>query len=106
MKKKYYPVLMDSFAKWLARYCCEDIIPEGKLLEISLSCENEKVYGKLEDEKIFIQAILDFISGMTDRMEKASEGNNTVLKVDLLNQKTVEIDIIFLNCFSATIRKR
>lgn len=66
-KKKYYPLLMSSFDKWLARYCCVDIIPEGELLEIALNCENEKIYGKLEDEKIYIQAILDFISGMTDR---------------------------------------
>ena len=51
-KKKYYPLLMSSFDKWLARYCCVDIIPEGELLEIALNCENEKIYGKLEDEKI------------------------------------------------------
>ena len=67
VKKRYYPVLMNSFAKWLARYCCEDIIPEGELLDISLNCENEKIYNELESEEIFIQAILDFISGMTDR---------------------------------------
>ncbi|MDD7391059.1 MAG: HD domain-containing protein [Lachnospiraceae bacterium] len=66
-KKKYYPILMNSFDKWLARYCCVDIIPEGELLVIGLNCENEKIYGKLEDEKIYIQAILDYISGMTDR---------------------------------------
>lgn len=53
-KKKYYPLLMSSFDKWLARYCCVDIIPEGELLEIALNCENEKIYGKLEDEKIYI----------------------------------------------------
>lgn len=66
-KKKYYPVLMDSFDKWLACYCCVDIIPEGELLNSALNCENEKIYEKLEDERIYIQAILDFISGMTDR---------------------------------------
>ncbi|MEO2261526.1 HD domain-containing protein [Dorea sp. YH-dor228] len=66
-KKKYYPILMDSFDKWLARYCEVDIIPEGELLDIALNCENEKIYGELENEKIYIQAILDFISGMTDR---------------------------------------
>lgn len=65
--KKYYPLLMDSFDKWLARYCCEDIIPEGELLNIALNCDNAKIYGELEDEKIYIRAILDFISGMTDR---------------------------------------
>ena len=58
---------MSSFDKWLARYCSTDIIPEGELLTIALDCEYEKIYGKLENEKIYVQAVLDFISGMTDR---------------------------------------
>lgn len=66
-KKSYYPILMSSFDKWLARYCSTDIIPEGELLTIALDCEYEKIYGKLENEKIYVQAVLDFISGMTDR---------------------------------------
>lgn len=65
-KKKYYPVLMDSFEKWLAHYCFADIVSE-ELMNISLDCENEKIYRNLENEKIYIQAILDFIAGMTDR---------------------------------------
>lgn len=65
-KKKYYPVLMDSFEKWLAHYCFTDIVSE-ELMDISLDCENEKIYRNLENEKIYIQAILDFIAGMTDR---------------------------------------
>ena len=65
--KNYYPLLMDSFEKWLAGYCCKDIIPEGELKDISLNCENEKIYGILGDEKTYIRAILDYISGMTDR---------------------------------------
>ena len=56
-----------SFEKWLASYCCKDIIPEGELKDISLNCENEKIYGILGDEKTYIRAILDYISGMTDR---------------------------------------
>lgn len=66
-QKRYYPVLMGSFDKWLAKYCIIDIVPEGDLRNIACMCENEKIYKKLEDEKIYIQAILDFISGMTDR---------------------------------------
>lgn len=66
-KKKFYPVLMNSFDKWLARYCNPEIIPEGELLNISLNCENKKIYGDLNDEGMYIHAILDFISGMTDR---------------------------------------
>ena len=43
--KNYYPLLMDSFEKWLASYCCKDIIPEGELKDISLNCENENIYS-------------------------------------------------------------
>lgn len=66
-KKKYYPTLMNSFDKWLARYCSIEIVPDGELLDDAKNCLNEKIYGRLEDEKLYIQAILDFISGMTDR---------------------------------------
>jgi dGTPase len=66
-EKKYYPVLMNSFEKWLARYCYTEIIPKGDLLTIALDCENKKIYGKLQDQKIYASAVLDFISGMTDR---------------------------------------
>ena len=66
-KKKYYPILMNSFDKWLARYCTTDIVPKGDLLTIALNCENKKIYGNLKEEKTYVRAILDFISGMTDR---------------------------------------
>ena len=66
-EKKYTPKLSDSFQKWLARYCFSDIVPEGYLKEISLSCENIKIYKALETKKLYIQAIIDYISGMTDR---------------------------------------
>ena len=66
-KKKYYPILMNSFDKCLARYCDSEIVPEGELLKLSLNCENKKIYDKLNSEKIYARAILDFISGMTDR---------------------------------------
>lgn len=66
-QKRHYPLLMGSFDKWLAKYCFIDIVPKGDLLNIAFMCENEKIYKRLEDEKIYIQAILDFISGMTDR---------------------------------------
>lgn len=64
-QKRYYPVLMGSFDKWLAKYCIIDIVPEGDLRNIACMCENEKIYKRLENEKIYIQAILDFISGKT-----------------------------------------
>lgn len=59
--------LASSFSKWLARYCESEIVPKGELKELSLKCDNIKIYKKLEEEKIYIQAILDYISGMTDR---------------------------------------
>lgn len=66
-KIKYYPILMNSFEKWLVDYCDLEIINNSELKDIALNCENKKIYGKLSDEKIYTQAVLDFIAGMTDR---------------------------------------
>lgn len=63
----FTPELIGSFEKWLARYCATEIIPSGELKELSLQCENEKIYQRLETQEIYIQAIIDYISGMTDR---------------------------------------
>ena len=65
--KRFTPILIDSFEKWLARYCAEPVIPDGELKALSLQCENEKIYQELQTEEIYIQAIIDYISGMTDR---------------------------------------
>ncbi len=59
--------LVYSFSKWLARYCNSDIVPKGELKDLSLQCENKKIYQRLEKKEIYIQAILDYIAGMTDR---------------------------------------
>ncbi len=64
---RYHPILARSFRNWLARCCASDIVPEGELRELSLRCENEKIYGDLSQRETYIQAILDYISGMTDR---------------------------------------
>lgn len=66
-RKKYTPQLIGSFEKWLARYCEFDIIPTGELQDLSLSCENKKIYKRLGSKKLYVQAIIDYISGMTDR---------------------------------------
>lgn len=66
-KKKYYPVLMDTFGKWLAQYCEINIVPQGDLRAVAANCENRKIYGGLADQKIYASAVIDFISGMTDR---------------------------------------
>ena len=64
--KKYslvYPELARAFGDWLKKYCSEEILPD----ELKpVCCSNEKIYGKLDNEKIYAQAVLDFISGMTD----------------------------------------
>ena len=36
------------------------------LLKRVSNLQNEKIYGGLEDKDIYIQAIIDYISGMTD----------------------------------------
>ena len=65
--RHFTPKLVNSFETFLARYCKPDIVPNDELKQLSLQCENEKIYNELETEEIYIQAILDYISGMTDR---------------------------------------
>ncbi len=62
-----YPKSVEYFTKWLARYCSADIVPAGELRDLSLQCVNRKIYGGLKDREIYVQAILDYISSMTDR---------------------------------------
>lgn len=66
-RRQFYPVLTASFEKWLARYCVSEIVPAGELRNLAIACENTKIYNRLETKKIYIQSILDYISGMTDR---------------------------------------
>lgn len=61
------PTLEVSFSHWLSRYCSPEIIPEGELKNISLSCDNKKIYSDLTDKRLYIQAVFDYIAGMTDR---------------------------------------
>lgn len=66
--EKMSSTLVLSFSKWLARYCNKEIVPnKGDLKTLSLACENKKIYKNLETKEIYIQAILDYIAGMTDR---------------------------------------
>ncbi len=61
------PTLTASFRRWLARFCDPALAPEGEPRELALRCENEKLYGCLDTREIYLQAVLDYISGMTDR---------------------------------------
>lgn len=70
LMKKYYPKLMQNFACWLALYVDRSIIPTFLCKEMTVrpsDCLNEKIFGTLDDREIFIQAIIDYIAGMTDR---------------------------------------
>ena len=64
---KYYPELMGAFSKWLAPYCTLEFPKEHWANQISHNSENDKIYGRLENKEIYIQAIIDYISGTTDR---------------------------------------
>jgi len=65
-KREYYPLLMNSFIEWLAKYCEIGILPNDKLQTIALTCENEKIYATLSDKTIYARAVIDFLAGMTD----------------------------------------
>ena len=60
------PLLVGSFEKWLAKYCDIGIVPKGELHDIALNAENKKIYKDLAKKELYIQAIIDYISGMTD----------------------------------------
>ncbi len=58
--RKTYPILITDFLQYMYQY---SEIPEKQ----SAKNRNAKIYGMLEKEQIYAQAIIDFISGMTDR---------------------------------------
>lgn len=64
---KFYPLLADSFEMWLSKYCDIKMIQDDKYRKVAMSCENKKIYGLLDNQKLYAQAIIDYISGMTDR---------------------------------------
>ena len=64
--RRFTPQLINSFEKWLARYCNVNIVPMGELRDLALKCENQKIYQNLDTKEIYAQAIIDYISGMTD----------------------------------------
>ncbi len=67
--EEYYPSLLESFESHLSKYCEDSIIPrrKEKLRSIALHCANKKIYGKLDTGKLYTQAVINFLSGMTDR---------------------------------------
>lgn len=65
--RKIYPMLIGSFQQWLVKYCDMDIVRFDALKDIAKYCDNEKIYRTFKNKKIYRKAVLDFISGMTDR---------------------------------------
>lgn len=56
-------ILIKEFKNWIIKYCYEDILQDCSL---EGSYNNEKIYGKLDTKYIYTEAVIDFISGMTD----------------------------------------
>ena len=64
--KKVYPALINDFLHHIYQY--SSLIPDdADIAEEICKYKNKKIYGNLETKEIYVQAILDFISGMTDR---------------------------------------
>ena len=62
----FYPELMNAFADWLSKYCDPGLNFFANTDARTVKCANRKVYGNLETEKLYIRAVLDYISGMSD----------------------------------------
>ena len=65
-RKEIYPELIGSFASWLSRFCDTEMNLFDNITAQTVKCGNKKIYSKLETEEIYIGAILDYISGMSD----------------------------------------
>ena len=67
--EQYYPTLIKSFELHISKYCDIAFIPESctDLRSNSQKCLNDKIYGCLDTRKKYISAIINYISGMTDR---------------------------------------
>mgnify|MGYP003298981989 CR=1 FL=1 len=61
-----YPDLVSGFTERIVRYCNPEIL-NAKMQIYVEPYKNKKIYGNMDNEQIFIQAILDYVSGMTDR---------------------------------------
>ena len=74
--RSIYPTLIRDFIDFLDKYMCTNMLDKKKVKYKRY--KNYKIYGCLETKEIYVQAIIDFISGMTDRY--AVEVYNELLK--------------------------
>ena len=65
-RAEYYPELMGAFADWISKFCETELDMFSNITERTVKCMNRKIYGYLETEEIYMGAILDYISGMSD----------------------------------------
>lgn len=81
-RKKSQRLLIKNFIQWLASYVEKDIMDKDLVVEYGLddylNNDNKKVYGEMSSKADYDNAILDFISGMTDRF--AIESYEELLK--------------------------
>lgn len=63
-----YPRMIKEFVSFLGKYCAPEMVrrQDGDLARQLDMLDNEKIYGTLEDRDVYIRAIIDYISGMTD----------------------------------------
>lgn len=59
-----YPTIIKDFLSYICKYVNQQILPKG--LNYS-NYINKKIYQNLQQQSLYVQAILDYISGMTDR---------------------------------------
>ena len=58
-----YRFMLDDFKGWIMKYCDKSIFDSK---DLKMSINNIKVYGTLDNEDLYKQAIIDYISCMTD----------------------------------------
>ncbi len=63
--KDSYPMAVKNFLGYLYQY--SEFSPQSEEYKSFDNYKNKKIYGNLEDEIIYAQAILDYIAGMTDK---------------------------------------
>lgn len=63
--KNAYPKLINDFVDYLDKYVSFDLL--GEHYGVYKRYNNEKIYGCLDKKELYVQAVIDYISGMTDR---------------------------------------
>lgn len=64
--RRYYPILIKDFLNHIYQF--SELMPKDKRKAKQMEkYQNKKIYGMLDTSIVYAQAIIDFISGMTDR---------------------------------------